>query len=160
MLPFPFTAMATQKYSLFFVLLAINVYDIAGGDVENVNKSPAAAVGSPVFAPAGNSLLHLSLLSFPEDEEISEYCSELLSVFGQRYEAYVKCLIPAARPVKVCQNCFSGFVTLHNVYQNISSDQVRAVSFEVFGVFFCVMKRLYKRSQATFSQSRGCDVTV
>lgn len=70
--------------------------------------------------------LSVSLLSsFPEDVEMSDYCRDLLHIFGQRYTASASCLVSAARPVKVCQSCFSAYVRLNDTYQNISSNQVR-----------------------------------
>ncbi|CAG03619.1 unnamed protein product, partial [Tetraodon nigroviridis] len=63
------------------------------------------------------------LSSFPEDQEISAYCRSLLGIFGRRYAAIVDCLVPAARPVKICQNCFSAYGSLRDIYTNISSDQ-------------------------------------
>lgn len=67
----------------------------------------------------------LSLLSsFPEDVEMSDYCRQLLVIFGQRYIAYANCLVSAARPVKVCQSCFSTYASLNETYQNISSNQL------------------------------------
>lgn len=69
--------------------------------------------------------LSISLLSsFPEDVEMSDYCRALLQIFGERYTAYANCLVSAARPVKVCQSCFSAYVSLNDTYQNISSNQV------------------------------------
>ncbi|XP_061126599.1 osteopetrosis-associated transmembrane protein 1 isoform X2 [Syngnathus typhle] len=62
--------------------------------------------------------------AFPDDLEVSDYCSELLSLFGQRYETYVNCLVTSARPVKVCQNCFGAYGMLVNTYMNISSEQL------------------------------------
>lgn len=68
----------------------------------------------------------LSLSStFPDDLEVNEYCIELLRIFGQRYVAYANCLVSYARPVKICQNCYTGFNSLEEIYTNISSDQVR-----------------------------------
>lgn len=67
----------------------------------------------------------LSLSSkFPDDLEVNEYCIELLHIFGQRYVAYANCLVSYARPVKICQNCYTGFNSLEEIYTNISSDQV------------------------------------
>lgn len=88
-------------------------------------QSPAAGlVNPPAFQPVPDSLLSVNLLSFPEDVEISDYCLDLLRIFGQRYVASVNCLVPAARPVKVCQNCFSSYGGLQDIYTNISSDQM------------------------------------
>lgn len=135
--------MSLHKSSSLLVLLVFNIYALVSGGGVNLTvsdsadkpkQSPplspaaAAAVGnSPVFKPAVDSLFSLNLLSsFPEDLEITDYCSDLLHIFGQRYVAYVNCLVPAARPVKVCQNCFSSYGSLKDIYTNISSDQVRA----------------------------------
>lgn len=133
--------MSPYKNFAFLFFLALNIYAFGSGDGVNLThpdsavnlkeiqslSSAAAAVvvNSPVFKPAGSSSFPLNLLSsFPEDLEISDYCSEVLHLFGQRYVAYVNCLVPAARPVKVCQNCFSSYGGLLNIYKNISSDQV------------------------------------
>lgn len=86
---------------------------------------PDAASNSTVFKVARDSVLTLNLMSsLPENPEISVYCRNLLGIFGQRYAASVDCFVPAARPVKVCQNCFSAYGSLVDVYMNIS-DQVR-----------------------------------
>lgn len=86
--------------------------------------SPAAsAAAAAVFKPAVDSVFPLSLLSsFPEDQEVSEYCTELLHIFGQRYVELVRCLVPAARPVKVCQGCFVSYGRVVDIYKNISSE--------------------------------------
>lgn len=92
----------------------------AAADVAEVDE-----VNSPVFKPAVESIFSLNLLSsFPEDLEVSEYCADLLRTFGQRYVAHANCSVSAARPVKVCQNCFSTYGSLLNIYKNISSDQM------------------------------------
>lgn len=135
--------MSLYKNSYFLVSLVFHIYAPVSGDGVNLTVSDsadklkeirslspaaaaaAAAISSPVFKPAVDSIFSLNLLSsFPEDLEISDYCSDLLHIFGQRYVAYVNCLVPAARPVKVCQNCFSRYGSLKETYQNISSDQV------------------------------------
>ncbi|XP_041832363.1 osteopetrosis-associated transmembrane protein 1 [Melanotaenia boesemani] len=131
--------MSPNKYSLFYLLSVINVFAFVGSVVENPTSSDSAekqkpvpflspvadGVNSPVFKPVAESLLPLNLLSsFPEDLEINEYCSELLHVFSRRYVTYVNCLVPAARPVKVCQNCHSSYGSLVDIYKNISSDQM------------------------------------
>lgn len=86
---------------------------------------PGGAVdGLAVFGPwPGWSVSLLS--SFPEDVEMSGYCRDLLQTFGQRYIASAHCLVSAARPVRVCQSCFSAYVNLNDTYHNISSNQVR-----------------------------------
>ncbi|XP_059213128.1 osteopetrosis-associated transmembrane protein 1 [Centropristis striata] len=129
--------MSPYKISSFLVLLLFYIntlvpsegVNLAASDLaDKLKLSPSAAAGdvvnSPVFKPAVNSLFSLNLLSFPEDLEISNYCIELLKIFGQRYVTYVDCLVLAARPVKVCQNCFSSYGSLTEIYQNISSDQM------------------------------------
>ncbi|XP_038137599.1 osteopetrosis-associated transmembrane protein 1 [Cyprinodon tularosa] len=132
--------MFRYRYVLVFLLLAVDIYIFGVSDAVNVTASDSATkpqqdpsspspsssvVNSPVFKPAVDSAFSISLLSsFPDDLEISEYCSELLRLFGQRYVTYVDCLVPSARPVKVCENCSPGYQSLHEVFMNISSDQV------------------------------------
>lgn len=130
--------MFLHQNAAFFGLLLTSTYIFVSGDVVNLTasdlvdssgivrtSSSAAAVNSPVLKPAPDPLFSLNLLSnFPEDLEISDYCNELLHIFGQRYVTYVNCLVPAARPVKVCQNCFSSFESLNDTYENISSNDV------------------------------------
>uniref|UniRef100_A0A1A7Y8H6 Osteopetrosis associated transmembrane protein 1 n=1 Tax=Iconisemion striatum TaxID=60296 RepID=A0A1A7Y8H6_9TELE len=126
--------MSSHHFFVLFVILLINIYDFVASDGVNVTAFDSSEThrqvsvlgnSPPVFKPVVDSIYPLSLLSsFPEDVEISEYCSELLLVFGQRYVAYMNCLIPAARPVKVCQKCYSGYSSLVQIYQNISSDQM------------------------------------
>lgn len=101
---------------------------------------------------AADYIFSLNLLSFfTEDREISDYCSELLQIFGQRYAAYVNCLVPAARPVKVCQGCFASFGSLQDIYMNISSDQVRVT----YKGISCFIKRL-----SLFSNGKGLPLCV
>ncbi|XP_078130847.1 osteopetrosis-associated transmembrane protein 1 [Sander vitreus] len=131
--------MSLYKNSPFLVLLVLSTYALASSVGVNLTASDSAdklkqtlslspavvVVDSPVFKPGVDSLFSLNLLSsFPEDLEISDYCSDLLHIFGQRYVAYVNCLVTAARPVKVCQNCFSTYGSLMNIYNNISSDEM------------------------------------
>ncbi|XP_068432566.1 osteopetrosis-associated transmembrane protein 1 [Clinocottus analis] len=132
--------MSLYENSSFWVVLSlIYIYaQVASGEAnvtatdsadtmkQPASFSPAAVVGnSPVFKPGVGSVFSLNLLSsFPENLEISEYCSELLQIFGRRYVAYVDCLVTAARPVQVCQKCFSSYGNLTETYVNISSDQM------------------------------------
>lgn len=131
--------MSLYKNSAFFVWSLIYIYALVSSDGANITisdeadklkviqtLSPAVVVPSPVFNPAVlESFFSLNLLStFPEDLEINEYCNEMLHIFGQRYVAYLNCLVPAARPVKVCLNCFSGYDSLMVTYNNISSDKM------------------------------------
>ncbi|XP_014849395.1 PREDICTED: osteopetrosis-associated transmembrane protein 1 [Poecilia mexicana] len=133
--------MSLHRYELGFLLIILNIYSLGLIDAVNVTASDSAAnplqapsyqshgssavVSSPVYKPAVDSSYSINLLSsFPEDVEISEYCSEMLRLFGQRYVAYVNCLIPAARPVRVCQNCSPEYKSLSDVFLNISSDQM------------------------------------
>lgn len=113
----------------------------AGGQVSPLSLPAAAVLNAPVFPAATDPIFSLNLLSsFPEDLEISGYCNELLRVFGERYVAYVNCLVPAARPVKVCQSCFSSYGSLQATYLNISTDQVRSKCSRVL-CFFIYSKR-------------------
>ncbi|KAJ8009589.1 hypothetical protein DPEC_G00090440 [Dallia pectoralis] len=87
-------------------------------------NQPAEAPQSPVFRSSIGNYFALNLLSaFPENIEVNELCVELLGIFGQRYTAYANCLVPAARPVKVCQNCYGAYNEVMKIYTNISSDQ-------------------------------------
>ncbi|XP_041716230.2 osteopetrosis-associated transmembrane protein 1 isoform X2 [Coregonus clupeaformis] len=108
-------------------IVAVNT-TIPGSELSaNGLKQRAAVVvpQSPVFHPGLRSQFSLNLLSaFPEDLEVSDYCFELLAIFGQRYSTYVNCLVSAARPVKVCQNCYGTYSNLMEIYKNISSDQM------------------------------------
>lgn len=121
--------MSPHNSRSFLVVLVIYICSDLSCDGANITISadylnPIQA-NSPVFKPVVNSFSSLSLLSaFPDDLEISDYCTKLLHLFGQQYVAYVNCLVPAARPVKVCQNCFSSYGILMHTYNNISSDEV------------------------------------
>ncbi|XP_016149023.1 osteopetrosis-associated transmembrane protein 1-like isoform X2 [Sinocyclocheilus grahami] len=90
---------------------------------DSARKLPSAVI--PVSqASALGSFYSLSLSStFPEDLEMNEYCIELLRIYRQRYVTYANCLVTYARPVRVCQNCYTGFNSLEDIYKNISSDQ-------------------------------------
>ncbi|XP_062267897.1 osteopetrosis-associated transmembrane protein 1 [Platichthys flesus] len=118
--------MSLYRSSSFCVLLLLHVHSLVFGDTLNLTAvEPAdrpALQSSPVFKPGAPGSLGL-LASFPEDLEISAYCSEMLLIFGRRYDTYVNCLVPASRPVRVCQNCFSSYGSLTEIYNNISSDQ-------------------------------------
>ncbi|TSL47629.1 Osteopetrosis-associated transmembrane protein 1 [Bagarius yarrelli] len=59
--------------------------------------------------------------SFPEELEVSEDCQDLLHDFGQKYASLANCLVSNARPVKVCQNCYSEFNSFQDIYSNIST---------------------------------------
>lgn len=123
----------------FSLTLISSIYVVVSGDGLNPTilapadklegfaslNSPAAVSNSTVFKVAGDSILTINLLSsLSEDQEISVYCRNLLEIFGQRYAASINCLVPAARPVKICQNCFSAYDNVRDIYMNISSDQV------------------------------------
>lgn len=159
---------------LFFVFVAIDVPSLKCGDVVHLSASESAdkleavpslstaAVSSPV--PAVDTGFSFSLLSsFPEDLEVSDYCSDLLHIFGQRYVAYVNCLVPAARPVKVCQSCYSTYGSVVEIYKNISSDQVWAKA--IFCVFLCYGKMspvfVWRQasSRASVVRHQSCDDT-
>ncbi|XP_060907940.1 osteopetrosis-associated transmembrane protein 1 [Labrus mixtus] len=111
--------MASRKTCLYLVVFMLDTYAVVYSD--DAPASGAFAVNSPVFKPAASSVFSVNMLSsFPEDLEISDYCNDLLHLFGQRYVVYVNCLVPAARPVKVCQNCYSSYDNLTETYENIS----------------------------------------
>ncbi|XP_023691914.1 osteopetrosis-associated transmembrane protein 1 isoform X2 [Paramormyrops kingsleyae] len=78
------------------------------------------AQASSFEEPSFHSSSDLLLSSFHGDPEISDYCRELLHIFGQRYVSYVNCLVSSARPVKVCLNCFMLYNRLTDIYSNIS----------------------------------------
>lgn len=127
--------MSVNNIGAILVLLVIHICSRVsdGGNLtENLSQdrpvSPAVVMDSSGFQLSPVSLSS----SFPEDLEISNYCSDLLHIFQQRYVSYVDCLVPAARPVKVCQNCFSSYSSLVDIYTNISSDQVFKVGLHVF----------------------------
>lgn len=101
----------------------LNPSDFAAADkLEGISLNPpAAASNSTVFRVNADSFLALNLASLlPQNQEISVYCRHLLGIFGQRYVASIDCFVPAARPVKVCQNCFSAYGGLRDIYVNIS----------------------------------------
>lgn len=163
------SAMSLSKSSPFltwFLLFILNICVVFSNDGVKCNllappeklkevsllRLSVAAANKPVFTPAADSIFSLNLLSFfTEDREISDYCSELLQIFGQRYAAYVSCLVPAARPVKVCQGCFASFGSLQDIYKNISSDQVRVTYKDIS----CFIKRL-----SLFSNGKGLPLCV
>ncbi|CAJ1078137.1 osteopetrosis-associated transmembrane protein 1 [Xyrichtys novacula] len=130
--------MSNPKTRLFLVLFAFNTYSIVSSDEVQLNISSladklgqssssvaASSAVSPVFKAAVDPVFSINMLSsFPEDLEITDYCSNLLHIFGERYVTYVNCLVPAARPVKVCQSCYSSYGRLRETYLNISSDQM------------------------------------
>ncbi|MFT7797559.1 osteopetrosis-associated transmembrane protein 1 isoform X1 [Arapaima gigas] len=72
---------------------------------------------------AGSAVSRPPLSGSLADFELDERCRELLRSFGRKYESYVKCLVPSARPVRICENCHSEFQSLQEAYNNISSDQ-------------------------------------
>lgn len=141
--PGHFSTMAAPKNSWFLPLLTallLNGGAVVPSDGSNLSGSlldkgdETSSLGLSAAAAAVDRAavfqswpgVSLSLLSsFPEDVEMSDYCRQLLVIFGQRYIAYANCLVSAARPVKVCQSCFAAYASLNETYQNISSNQVR-----------------------------------
>ncbi|XP_061560492.1 osteopetrosis-associated transmembrane protein 1 isoform X2 [Phycodurus eques] len=107
--------MPLSHHNAFLTAWVLYVCAVASSEGANATLSVSA---EPAAAPVS-----LLLSAFPDDLEVSDYCSELLRLFGQRYVAYVNCLVPAARPVKVCQNCFGAYGSLATTYMNISSEQ-------------------------------------
>ncbi|CAN9507840.1 unnamed protein product [Ophioblennius macclurei] len=95
--------MSPLKNSLFSAFLLINICVLAYGQLGD-DASPFGLLSA----------------SPTEDPDTSDYCTELLRVFGRRYVAFVNCSISAARPVKMCQNCFSHYGGFQEIYANIS----------------------------------------
>ncbi|XP_048858272.1 osteopetrosis-associated transmembrane protein 1 isoform X3 [Brienomyrus brachyistius] len=90
------------------------------GVANRLSALPSILTVSPSQEPSFHSSSELLLSSFHGDPEISDYCRELLHLFGQRYVSYVACLVSSARPVKVCLNCFMLYDGLTEIYSNIS----------------------------------------
>ncbi|XP_073672683.1 osteopetrosis-associated transmembrane protein 1 [Garra rufa] len=109
------------EWSVTFITVA-NCSELSS---DSALKLPPAANVIPVKqASTLGSFYSLSLQSaFPDDVEVNEYCIELLHIYRQRYVTLANCLVTYARPIKICQNCYSGFNSLDDIYKNISSDQ-------------------------------------
>ncbi|KAK7132923.1 hypothetical protein R3I94_014970 [Phoxinus phoxinus] len=105
---------------------AFSFISIANCSVDPSELSVDVAGKRPVSPASGPGFLHsLSLSSaFPDDLEVNEYCMKMLHIYGERYVTYANCLVSYARPVKVCQNCYTDFISLKEIYTNISSDQL------------------------------------
>nr|XP_061807009.1 osteopetrosis-associated transmembrane protein 1-like [Nerophis lumbriciformis] len=120
--------MRLSHQNAFLTVCLLYVCAVASSKGANITLSVSTTAKSPVFKPAetGDSRASLiSLLSaFPDDLEVSDYCNDLLRLFGQRYVAYINCLVPSSRPVKVCQNCYDAYGSLVTTYTNISSEQL------------------------------------
>lgn len=90
--------------------------------------------------PAFKENIHFSPLSlslsasFPKELEMTDYCLELMHDFGQTSASLASCLVVNARPVKVCQNCYSLYNSLQDIYTNISTG---------VSVFFMSLKTRY-----------------
>ncbi|KAL0967745.1 hypothetical protein UPYG_G00256350 [Umbra pygmaea] len=105
------------------ILVALAYYGYAHATLNEL--ASGVAPQSPVFLSNLGSYYTLNLLSaFPESLDVSNYCIELLAIFGKRYSTYANCLVSAARPVKVCENCYESYGELGEIYKNISSDQM------------------------------------
>ncbi|XP_028997163.1 osteopetrosis-associated transmembrane protein 1 [Betta splendens] len=138
MLLLVFSTMSPNRNCGYFILFSLTYYSLVFGDGTVITASgpadqflrispssrpapSAASERSSGVGPRLDSSFSPSLLSsFPEGLEINDYCIELLHAFGQRYVAYVNCLVPAARPVKMCQNCFSSYGSVVDIYANIT----------------------------------------
>ncbi|XP_036398506.1 osteopetrosis-associated transmembrane protein 1-like isoform X1 [Megalops cyprinoides] len=119
-------------------LLTLTILDTGHASTSGPNvASPEPEVSGNGVPGSESNVLHslprqaqssyfpsLLLSAFPEDLEVGDYCRELLHIFGQRYVSYVNCLVPSARPVKICQNCHVEFNNLQDIYSNISSEQL------------------------------------
>ncbi|XP_053339969.1 osteopetrosis-associated transmembrane protein 1 [Clarias gariepinus] len=83
----------------------------------------AAEPGGDVQFKGNSYFASLSLsASSPEQLEITHDCLELLQDFGQVYANLSSCLVFNARPVRLCQNCNSGYNSLQNIYSNITQE--------------------------------------
>uniref|UniRef100_A0A8C7XT81 Osteoclastogenesis associated transmembrane protein 1 n=1 Tax=Oryzias sinensis TaxID=183150 RepID=A0A8C7XT81_9TELE len=161
--------MSLRGNCLIFVFFVINICAFVNCDEgTSLDSGDQVRPDSPGLPRVPSSLLvdsfvPLSLMSsFPEDLEISNHCLELLSIFSQRYSDYVKCLVPAARPVRVCTKCYSGYGSLLNAYMNISSDQMgpsnescrdslmRSDRLMLVYVLFSNMQDLWEKSNCDF----------
>lgn len=96
---------------------------------EKVSINAAGSSGdeesNPLVSLLSMQRVSLSLSgSFLGDQDVSDYCLELLHDFGQRYASLVTCLVFNARPVTLCQNCYTGYNSFLDVYANISFNQV------------------------------------
>ncbi|MCJ8750052.1 hypothetical protein PDJAM_G00194550 [Pangasius djambal] len=88
----------------------------AGGPSRDEELNPPAFKENSYFPS-----LSLSA-SFPEELEVTDQCLALLHDFGQRYASLASCLVSNARPVKVCQNCYSGYNSFQEIYTNILNE--------------------------------------
>ncbi|XP_067273758.1 osteopetrosis-associated transmembrane protein 1 [Pseudorasbora parva] len=114
----------TCVVSCLFAGWAITFITVANCSVYPSEMTVDGAIKLPSQANGLGFFYSLSLSStFPEDLEMDEYCIKLLHIYGQRYVTYANCLVSYARPVKVCQNCYTYFNSLNETYMNISSDQ-------------------------------------
>ncbi|KAG7331653.1 hypothetical protein KOW79_005622 [Hemibagrus wyckioides] len=84
---------------------------------EDEELKPPAFKENIYFSPLSLSLS----ASFPKELEMTDYCLELMHDFGQISASLTSCLVVNARPVKVCQNCYSLYNSLQDIYTNIST---------------------------------------
>ncbi|KAK7907749.1 hypothetical protein WMY93_016361 [Mugilogobius chulae] len=118
--------MAFKHTILCIVLSCICISVCVSEDVVSSldGQESLRSASSPVFKDNVDTVYSVNLLTAISDySDISQYCKNLLDLFGIQYVDYVNCLVPAARPVKVCQNCFVSFENLNKTYTNISSDE-------------------------------------
>lgn len=109
----------------FFCALGDSFISADGVSELTEKRELLRSLSSPVFKPNVDPVYSLRLLTALNDySDISQYCKDLLDLFGKQYVTYVNCLVPAAQPVKVCQNCFISYENLNKTYTNISSDGV------------------------------------
>lgn len=107
-------------WAVIFITVADCSNDPSEMSGDSARKLPSVVIPVSQTSTLG-SFYSLSLSSlFPED--LNEYCIELLSIYRQRYVTYANCLVTYARPVKICQNCYTDFNSLADIYKNISSD--------------------------------------
>ncbi|XP_072911978.1 osteopetrosis-associated transmembrane protein 1 [Hemitrygon akajei] len=57
-----------------------------------------------------------------EDGAVNPRCRQLLNEFGESCSTLLSCLVKNARPVRICERCFSLFNNFGDVYDKISKD--------------------------------------
>ncbi|XP_064412370.1 osteopetrosis-associated transmembrane protein 1 [Latimeria chalumnae] len=89
-----------------------------GLELQAMDLSSALSPGLESF-----SLGYSLLASPPLDQlELDERCRQLLQDFADSGMAFTGCILRHARPVRLCQACFSSFLTLSDKYKNITKD--------------------------------------
>ncbi|XP_059838974.1 osteopetrosis-associated transmembrane protein 1 [Hypanus sabinus] len=80
---------------------------------------PLREGGSPAGWWMASALLDSELLV---DGAVNPRCRQLLNEFGESCSTLLSCLVKNARPVRVCERCFSHFNNFSDVYDKIAKD--------------------------------------